>query len=441
LDYPWADLSVGESLRVVWDATPAGPPTIDFWSIQLAWLYGRFVDAAAAVARLRQLAARLAKSGHRWLEAFARQSLGRVLIWWSWHVPGYESDAEAQAWFQPALSAFESLGDEREAAITLMFMGFDRQRVSDPIEAKRILLEAQERLHAIGEVNIAATINWRLAEITMTLGDLSASFDYFHKMTDSLLHSGKIRQAISVISRESYEAVRYGSLEYALRLRERSLALSEQSGDRYLEAWDHWEMGELFRVMGRGEEARRWYEQSRVIFDEIGNNNGQSFYYRGLGELALAGGDADEAEARFRESYEWSTRTFHNWQEAYSLFGLGRAATVADKMAEARTHYVNAIHTITPLGDPGLILRGIAAIAQFYRRRGNAARAAELARLVLSHSLSWREARLEMGELLGLSPEESLARREARPFDLSEVVEGLAGELSLNPTAPSSGYT
>jgi tetratricopeptide (TPR) repeat protein len=232
-----------------------------------------------------------------------------------------------------------------------------------------------------------------------------------------------------VISRESYEAVRYSDLEYALRLRERGLALSLESGDRFDEAWDRWEMGEVLRVMGRPEEARRWYEHSRIIFDELDFEVGLSFYYRGLGDLALAGGDAAGAEAHFRKCYEWAERTSHTWQQIYALVGLGRAATAAGKINEARNIYVRALRLFSSAGDAGLPLRGIAAIAQFYRRLGDAARAAELAQLVLSHSLSWREARLEMGELLGLSPEESVDRREARPFDLAEAWETLAGDL------------
>jgi tetratricopeptide (TPR) repeat protein len=277
---------------------------------------------------------------------------------------------------------------------------------------------------------VAATIDWRLAEIHMGLGEVAIALDYFHEMADAFLRAGRVQQAISVMSRESYETARYGDLDDALRLRRRSLALSQQLGDRFTEVWDRWEMGELYRVMGRREEARRWYEESRQTFEALDFDAGQSFYHRGVADLALAEGDTTAAGARFRESYDWAARADHPWQGAYALVGLGRTATAADQPDEAREYLARGLRAGFATGDPGITLRGIAAAAQLFERLGDAARAAELAQLVLSHSLSWREARLEVGGLLDLSPEESLDRREARAFDLAEEVEGLAGELS-----------
>jgi predicted ATPase/DNA-binding SARP family transcriptional activator len=428
IDYSWAGSWWIEWMRDVWEAAPIEPPTIDFWSILLAWEYGRFVDATAGAERLRQLTDRLTQGGDRWLEAFARQCLGRALIR-GWNVVGFERGQESRVWLQSALSLLESLGDEREAAITLMFIGFERELESDRNEARQILLAAQERLLAIGEEDAAATIDWRLAEIHMGLGEVASALNYFHKMADAFLRTGKVQQAISVMSRESYETARYGDLDDALRLRQRSLALSQQAGDHFTEVWDRWEMGELYRVMGRREEARRWYEASRQIFEELNFDAGQSFYHRGLADLALSEGDTATAEAHFHESYDWAVRVDHPWQGAYALVGLSRTAMAAGQPDEARKYLARGLRAGFATGDPGITLRGIAAAARLFERLGDAARAAGLAQLVLSHALSWRAARLEMGVLLGLSAEESLDRRAARPFDLSATVEALVGEL------------
>jgi hypothetical protein len=193
-------------------------------------------------------------------------------------------------------------------------------------------------------------------------------------------------------------------------------------------------MGELFRVMGRREEARHWYETSRTMFEALGFEGGLGFYHRGLADLALSAGDTAAAEAHFRECYERSERMVHPWQQTYALIGLGRTAMAAAKTDEARYFFARGLRLGVTTGDPGIILRAFSAIAQCFKRLGDEARAAELARLVLSHPLSWREARLEVGELLGLLPEESLDRRAARPFDLSETVAALATELERPPT-------
>lgn len=263
----------------------------------------------------------------------------------------------------------------------------------------------------------------------MRLGEFDASLAYFHEMSDILLNSGRVQLATAGLSRESYEAVRYGDLQQALYLREQSLALSQQSGEEFNEAWDHWELGEIKRVMGHLEEARGWYTSSREIFRAIDNDSGESFYYRGLGDLALAEGDTESAEANFRMAIKWAERTNHLWQRAYCLNGLGKATAATGKTAEAAEHFGHALKMGYETGDPGVLLAIFGGVAGFYEQLGEHEQAQGLARIILSHSLSWRETRQGATEITGPGSTIVTNRSGAEPFELGSAMEQVARHL------------
>jgi tetratricopeptide (TPR) repeat protein len=441
IEYPWVHPEFRKLMQQAWEPMPSDENQADFWSVLLAWLYGRYIDAEVGIERLRALLVTFGQTGRRWEEAFAWQGLGQLLQRRIKETPQDDRGSEANGALLRARELFDSLGDERESAITLLLMGLERWAAADRAAAKHLLLEAQERLRGLGEHIVASSINWHLAEIHLQLGELDASLTYFHEMADTLLESGRAVYAIGSLSRESYEAVRYGDLEYALHLRERSLALSRQTATPYNEAWDVWEMGELLRVMGQRQEARQWFERSRLLFNATGTEDGQSFYYRGLGDCGLAEGDYAEAERYFAESAAWAERTRHPWQHTYALTGLAKTALAGGRLATARDWFGRALRMAQEAGDAGgLVLVTILGIARWFRAMGDASRAEEVARLVLSHPLAWNETRGEAAALLGLPAEGLPARPNSIPFDANTLSLSLADELAgwkTRLTAPS----
>lgn len=431
MDYHWIGTVWPEVMKRAWSLMPLNPENVDQWDIILAWQYGRFVEVEPAVDRLREVISILSAGDKRWEEAFARQSLGRLLSRRPWDAVRYGQEGEARKSLQAALSIFEALKDDREAAITLLFLGFERQSEADFSEAKRLLFQAQFKLESLGEMIIAVNINWQLAEIHMQLGEMEESLGYLHDMAEILLRNGRASLAIASMSRESYEAVRYGDLDYALNLRLRSLELSRQTGEPFNEAWDCWELGEIYRVMGRVDEARQWYEQSRVIFNSISDVSGHSFYYRGLGSLALMEKDYISAREYFNKSIEWSRTTEHPWQMAYALTGLANVEIGLGEEDHARIHLGDALRIGFSTGDAGgLILATLLVASRYYSRIHAPTRSAWLARLVLTNALSWNESRWEAARILNLATEDIPPRYAGELVDLQGVVDEMIGELT-----------
>lgn len=434
MDYHWISAVSTEIMQRAWAIMPAEPVDTGFWSTLLGWQYGRFVNFEAAVGRLGQLVKRFQKDGRTWETAFAMQCLGRLLTPRPWDTTRHGPTGEAGVVLQQALQLFNQLGDEREEAVTLLFLGFERQAAGDMADARRLAGEAQYRLRAIGDDIIAVTINWSLAEIHLQLGEVQESLRMFHELAEAFINAGRPHLAIDGLSRASYETVRYGDLDEALRLRERCLTLSRASGHLGYESWDSWEMGEVYRVRGDLEQARRWFERSLALFRATASayeesEVGQSFYHRGLGDLALAEGNAVEAAAYFAEAARFAQATHHTWQYAYATTGLGRAALMAGDSATAARHLSDGLRVGASTGDAGIVLVSFAGAAQFFMVQGDPEHARHLAGRILAHPLAWNETRREVARLLEMDREEADRLRDTILFDLTEEVAELVSQL------------
>lgn len=425
MDYIWVDRGWQALMRAAWEQLPADGQQVSYWDIIVSWHYGRFVELEAGEQRLRGVIKQLQVENRRWEEAFARQNLGRLLT-----RRGGDAAEESAQFLQAALEMFEALGDEREAAITLSFLGYVHQSIGNLQEAERILLSAQTRLRAIGETITAVNLNWQLADIYLIDARFKQALASYDEMAETLIGAGLSQLAISILSRESYESVRYGDLNQALQLREKAMSLSVQRGNRFTEAWDCWELAETYRVMEKSDEARLWNERARQKFMAQGISDIESFYHRLLGDLALAEGNHVEATSHFHETIKFADESNHPWQHAYGLIGLGTAAVLESQFDKASDYLIEAIRIAHRTGDPGgLVLLGVIRAARLFKMEGDDAEATRLANLVLSHPLSWQETRREAANILGMNEEAIPLRVDSRPTSLLPIIEQIFTKL------------
>jgi len=176
---------------------------------------------------------------------------------------------------------------------------------------------------------------------------------------------------------------------------------------------------------------------SRKWFQENNNYAGTSFYYRGLADVALAEGQIVTAEGYYREAIEWAERTGHPWQQCYALSGLALTDLAAERLVDAKAHLIEALHLLRDTNEAGgLALMVIVRVGRLSLELGRQERVAELARLALSHSLTWNETRSEAQRLLEEVSREQFTSHETTVFDLSMHITTLITELSgRQPTA------
>jgi hypothetical protein len=239
----------------------------------------------------------------------------------------------------------------------------------------------------------------------------------------------------------SIEVVRYGSLDYARQLRERSLALNRSIPDAVdHHSWCLWELGEICRLSGAPTDARRCYEEARPIFEALRNEVGLAYYRRGLGDLALAAEDFAAAAGHFTAAGEiLSGRPDQAWSQVYMANGLARALVGMGKPSEALGQVKSSLIALRRQKLPHLEPLLLATIAELALAGDRADITATVCGLLSHHPLTWNETRAYAASLaaegraaLG-DAEADAADARGRALDLKALVAGLADIAADEP--------
>jgi len=421
----WSMAGTSESLRAM-----------GFWGVLLAAIYGLTNNTVEGIHQLRGLLPDLRQAGQPATLAFALQSLGHLP---SLQLPDEAPDqplAEAAQHLTEALAIFGALGDEQESGNTLRLRAIIRLLQQRLAEARDDLQAAQAKFERVGDWATAAGTNWHLADVHFQLGDIEAAFRYLRQMSQTFAQRGHPIAAAVGLSRESYEALRYSSIDHARQTREQSLALARENGDVFGEAWYLWEMGEIERFGGDYAAARQWYEQARELFEKLGVKRELGFYHRGLGDIAQALGDYAEARRQFQESLTVARQTAHDWAAAYALAGLARAALALGEHEATQGYLLEALQKARKIADSGIMMVVLAGAAGLYAARGDRERAVELGTLVVDHYAAWRETKAQAAAVIqaaaAVLPPDRLARSQerGRGRDIWETAAQLVRDLS-----------
>jgi predicted ATPase/pimeloyl-ACP methyl ester carboxylesterase/DNA-binding SARP family transcriptional activator/tRNA A-37 threonylcarbamoyl transferase component Bud32 len=405
---------------------------LGYWGTLLAYLYGRIINREEGMERLRHVVERQRQENARWEVAFALELLAHLRLR-VYKKPAER--AETEAYLSEALDIFEALGDEREGGYTMRQLGQLRRFQRAYADAIQHWQAAQARLQAVGDWPIAAEINWQIGDAYLQMGNFEAAFSHYRQMSDIYLARGYRREVSHILSKESYEALRYGEPAYARQTRQRCLNLARETGDSFAEAWSTWEMGEIYRVTEEYDTARRWYEDAKLLFDKVNEPAGYIFYHRGLGDLACALGNYAESELQFQKSVAYARAANHTWGICYARAGLARAAALLGEFDRARAHLTEALQVAAPLDEQGILLLVTAAAAQLYAALGKHEYAAELSALVANHYASWRETKVETAALLetvaAQLPSDVLTAAQAKGWqrDLWQTADELIADL------------
>lgn len=388
----------GPSIREAWKLADSGKSLLSmgFWGITLAYLYGITFDLHAGTARLRELLPIFEQQNKRWELAYAMQHLVQLL---ELDFKNTDLHPEIESFTMQALDIFKELGSHQDAGYMLSILGQLRRFQHRHEEAIEVLRETQEVLQAAGAWSLAADIYWQLGDLYLEIGEFKTAFECFQQVNEIYREKGIKRIVAQLLSKESYENVRYGDIEIALEKRKESLMLSQQIGDIYGEAWSLWELGEIQRLKGDFVSARQFYEKAHVLFQPFGDITGLTFYQRGLGDLAIAKKDYLDAEHHFTESMNAASESNHAWSLSYASTGAGRAAIGLGKLDAAREFFLVAIQQAALADELGILLTALAGTAEYFNAAGDNERALALSELVVGQFATWREIKEHMAQL------------------------------------------
>jgi tetratricopeptide (TPR) repeat protein len=302
-----------------------------------------------------------------------------------------------------ALNVFQQIGVVHEQASTLQSLGEVAWLKNSFEEAVHLKQAALELFEKAGDQFGQGWAWFDLAQIYLAQGHFDRALPPFQEQRRIYERIGNRRLVGVNLSWVSLAASRYGTLEYALETRQKSLKIAQEENNLNDYVWAVWEMGELYRLMGDLEQARTWYQKSLSDFERLQDNTGIGFYHRGLGDLALGRKQWEEACGQFRmalDAFAQAHRSSSTWGLIYAQAGLGRSLLGRGEFSEAREMLQNSIRRAQELKGWDLLYVPLLGMAELYAATGRLDRAMELATFIASQPIGWNETRSQARAVL-----------------------------------------
>jgi tetratricopeptide (TPR) repeat protein len=211
------------------------------------------------------------------------------------------------------------------------------------------VVEARHHLHAAGDLAgaVAAT------EAVVTQLHTWGAWAWEERLcleTLGWLPEGS-REAAAYQHQLGMVAQERGDYEHALGWYRRSLAISEELGDRARTASSYHQLGTVAHVRGDYEAALDWYRRSLAIEEELGDRAGMASSYHQLGIVAEERGDYDAALDWYRRSLDIFEELGDRASMASSYHQLGIVAQLRGDYEPALDWYRRSLAILEELGD------------------------------------------------------------------------------------------
>ncbi len=380
---------------------------INFWYIVLVTGYGNIQDFQEASRRIADIVKSIKSGEETW-------DVGNTYLLAGWFTDFSQLTLREQ-YFHTALNIFRNLGVLQEQGSTLHALGDLASSRMDYESAIEHTLAAQSFYMQVGDpIGIDAT--WTsLGEYYLYLGKIDEAFHAFEELRHYSERTGNRRFLGTDLGWESIVVSRYGKLELALELRLRSLEIAREVGSENVLAWAQWELGEIYRLMGNIELAKKYYRAALPDFESMQELIGLGFYYRGLGDIAMTQGDWTEALKRYNQAltyHEQELRSNRNWGLALILARLGVLLVKLGSLDEARQKLKLSLERAVSCVNPDLKALPLAGIADWLLAKRENRKAVELAACVASKATTWNEVKEQARAILlaakkGFSPEQA----------------------------------
>jgi tetratricopeptide (TPR) repeat protein len=277
-------------------------------------------------------------------------------------------DAEASAWADRIREATEAITgappplDTAPGGLWLLATGrqADRElkrhhldRAEDSYRQLLTALQAMDESPPLqGEIS---TAYHQLGMVAQDRGDLDTAQDWYRKslaITEEL--GDRPGMAISY-HQLGMAAQDRGDLDTAQNWYRKSLAIEEELGNRAGMAISYHQLGIAAQDRGDLDTAQDWYRKSLAIEEELGNRPGMASSYHQLGIAAQVLGDLDTAQDWYRKSLAISEELGDRPSMAITYHQLGMAAQDRGDLDTAQDWYRKSLAIKEELGDrPGM---------------------------------------------------------------------------------------
>ncbi|MDQ4078631.1 MAG: tetratricopeptide repeat protein, partial [Chloroflexota bacterium] len=239
-----------------------------------------------------------------------------------------------------------------------------------------------------------------------------------------------------------------GEYEMAQEYGQQAYHIHRLTGDRWMMAYCHNELGNVALALRDYDTAKQHFEVSYALRREFDDPEGMAVALTYLGEIALRQQETEQAEQLFQESLSIYGNINDKGGLARAHRGLGATACARGDIQRAGIHLHRALSLAAGIGFAPLIFSTLIAIAELWLKSEQPERAATLLTYTSQHPNNSRALREEAQQLLDgvrtqvehVAPDRTLEHGEI--FQLEPVItETLMRLEALNVAAPIGSTT
>lgn len=258
--------------------------------------------------------------------------------------------APARAQLEDALSVGREVGDRRNTAFSLSFLGQVLTRQGDP-SGEELCAQGMELFREIGDTwGLALALDF-LGEMAWARGDDARAMD-LHDESLALYRELGDKWGIALeISNFGRVALRRGDYEQARARLEEALVLQREVGDQWSVAWTLHNLGDAARCSGDIGSAGTLYQESMDLFEKLGEKWGFASSLHMMGHMARHGGDFRHAEELFDDSLAFFRQLGDKRLIAHTLYSMGEAVRRQGDTIRASALFAESLALIRELGD------------------------------------------------------------------------------------------
>jgi predicted ATPase/predicted Ser/Thr protein kinase len=338
---------------------------------------------------------------------------------------------KSDALIKVALTVFETLGEQRDKAYALLYLGWNASAWK---ERRAYFEQALTTFRKIGDRKGEAVCLDGLSSVAVVTSEFALNIQLCQESLRILQELGDDIWIARLLDDLGYAYWLVGEYETARTYHQESPAIHRQLGNRYAEAAA---LSLLAIDLGALEEfgqGMQLLQDALAIYEEIGAIPDVCVALHNLAEFFIATGDFVKASSHARESIlyaqnhpEWFSWPYRTFGEA--LVGLG-------DLPNAKGYLRNSLTIAQSLQEKCDELLAIKAISAYFAAKGDGAKALELITLINHHPAAWQWTRDRVAPLAARLESElpssvvAAAKERGRSRDLDSTVAGLLDELA-----------
>ncbi|WP_445305725.1 CHAT domain-containing protein [Microcoleus sp. T2B6] len=253
--------------------------------------------------------------------------------------------------WQQVLALAQQVKDQKLEALTLNYIGFNYNRISQPQEALKYYNQALPIKRAVGDRSGEATTLNNIGAVYNRIGQPQEALKYFNQALPISRAVGDRSGEAATLHNIGAVYNRIGQPQEALKYYNQALQIMQSVGDQSGEAATLINMGAVYDNIGEPQEALKYYNQALPIMQSVGDRSGEAATLNNIGAVYDSISQPQEALKYYNQALPIRRSVGDRSGEAVTLSNIGAAYERISQPQEALKYYNQALPIMRSVGD------------------------------------------------------------------------------------------